>query len=76
MKYTSDQMPNQPHITPIPVPYHCKAQVKADLDRDVRLGIIEPVPPLLPLYCLVLKNGRGPQKDDSTCRTVYLQSTQ
>ena len=30
--------------TPIPVPFHWKAQVKADLDRDVRLGIIEPVP--------------------------------
>ena len=30
--------------TPIPVPHHWKKQVKADLDRDVRLGIIEPVP--------------------------------
>ena len=31
-------------FTPIPVPFHWKQQVKADLDRDVRLGIIEPVP--------------------------------
>ena len=30
--------------TPIPVPFHWKKQVKADLDRDVRLGIIERVP--------------------------------
>ena len=29
---------------PIPVPYHFKAKVKADLDRDVRLGVIEKVP--------------------------------
>ncbi len=30
--------------TPIPVAFHWKKQVKADLDRDVRLGIIENVP--------------------------------
>ena len=30
--------------TPIPVPHHWKQQVKADLDRDVRMGVIEPVP--------------------------------
>ena len=30
--------------TPIPVPFHWKKQVKADLDRDVRLGMIERVP--------------------------------
>ena len=29
---------------PIPVPFHWKRQVKKDLDRDVELGIIEPVP--------------------------------
>ena len=29
---------------PIPVPHHFKARVKADLDRDVRLGVIEKVP--------------------------------
>ena len=35
-----------PHVvhTPIPIPHHWKAQVKADLDRDVAMGIIEPVP--------------------------------
>ncbi len=30
--------------TPIPVAFHWKKEVKADLDRDVRLGIIERVP--------------------------------
>ena len=30
--------------TPVPVPHHWKEQVKADLDRDVRLRIIEKVP--------------------------------
>ena len=30
--------------SPIPVAFHWKKQVKADLDRDVRLGIIERVP--------------------------------
>ena len=29
---------------PIPVPHHYKKMVKADLDRDVRLGVIEKVP--------------------------------
>ena len=29
---------------PIPVPHHYKQAVKADLDRDVRLGVIERVP--------------------------------
>ena len=35
-----------PHTcyTPIPVPFHWKEKVKADLDRDERLGIIERVP--------------------------------
>ena len=28
---------------PIPVPHHCNAKVKADLFRDIKLVIIEPV---------------------------------
>ena len=31
------------HHVPIPVPYHWKKQVKADLDLDVERGIIQPV---------------------------------
>ena len=30
--------------TPIPVPIHWQDEVKAQLDRDVKLGVIEPVP--------------------------------
>ena len=30
--------------TPIPVPTHWRDEVKAGLDRDVALGVIEPVP--------------------------------
>ena len=32
------------HHTPIPVPIHWREEVKAGLDRDVRLGVLEPVP--------------------------------
>ena len=32
------------HHTPIPIPLHWQAEVKAGLDQDVALGVIEPVP--------------------------------
>ena len=32
------------HHMPIPVPLHWQDEDKAGLDRDVRLGVIEPVP--------------------------------
>lgn len=32
------------HHTPVPVPIHWQTDVKAGLDQDVRLGVIEPVP--------------------------------
>ena len=32
------------HHSPIPVPLHWQDDVKADLDRDVKLGVLEPVP--------------------------------
>ena len=38
-----DAVPYAVH-TPIPVPLHWKEQAKADLDRDVANGILEPVP--------------------------------
>jgi hypothetical protein len=60
------------HHCPIPVPHHWKTRVKADLDRDVRLGIIEPVPPGTPtVWCsrMVVV----PKKDGSPRRTVDLQ---
>ncbi len=39
-----DDVAHPAWYTPIPVAFHWKKQVKADLDRDVRLGIIERVP--------------------------------
>ena len=60
------------HHCPIPVPHHWKGKVKADLDRDVRLGIIEPVPPDTPtIWCsrmVVIA-----KKDGSPRRTIDLQ---
>ena len=32
------------HHSPIPVPLHWQDDIKAGLDRDVRLGVLEPVP--------------------------------
>ena len=32
------------HHTPVPVPLHWQDEVKAGLDQDVRLGVLEPVP--------------------------------
>ena len=59
--------------TPIPTPHHWRAQVKADLDRDVALGIIEPVPQNTPTtWCsrmvIVAK------KDGTPRRTVDFQN--
>ena len=44
INFKPDATPKACHI-PIPVPHNWKERVKADLDRDVRLGIIEPVAP-------------------------------
>ena len=42
--FKADGTKPRPVYTPIPVPFHWKKPVKADLDRDVRLGILEKVP--------------------------------
>ena len=58
--------------TPIPVPFHWKYQVKEEIERDVRLGIIEPVPQGSPTkWCsrMVVTS----KKDGSPRRTVDLQ---
>ena len=65
--------PPTAHHTPIPVPVHWQNEVKASLDRDTDLGVIEPVPIGTPVtYChrMVIcakKNGK-PR------RTVDMQS--
>ena len=61
------------HHSPIPVPIHWQDQVKAGLDQDVRLGVIEPVPVGTPVtWChrmvVVAKKTGKPR------RTVDLQA--
>ena len=58
--------------TPIPVPLHWTEEVKARLDQDVRLGVIEPVPVGEPVgWChrMVI----CPKKDGKPRRTVDFQ---
>ena len=59
--------------TPIPVPVHWKDEVKAQLDRDVQLGVIEPVPWGEPTtWCSRMVT--VPKEDGSPRRTVDLQA--
>ena len=58
--------------TPIPVPIHWQEEVKAGLDQDVRLGVIEPVPVGTPVtWChrMVV----CPKKSGKPRRTVDFQ---
>ena len=58
--------------TPIPVPVHWQDDVKAGLDQDVRLGVIEPVPIGTPVtWCH--KMVVCPKKSGKPRRTVDLQ---
>ena len=43
IQVSDDVVPAVVH-TPIAVPLHWQEKIKADLDRDVALGVIEPVP--------------------------------
>lgn len=61
------------HHTPIPIPVYWKKSVKDGLDRDVRLGVIEPVPVGTPVtWChrMVV----CPKKSGEPRRTVDLQA--
>jgi len=58
--------------TPIPIPIHWQDDVKAGLDQDVRLGVIEPVPigtPVTWCHRMVV----CPKKSGKPRRTVDLQ---
>ena len=79
----SDSPPLQLHVNPdtkpvavhkpVPVPIHWQAQVKAGLDQDVRLGVLEPVPIGEPVtWCSRMVV--CPKKDGTPRRTVDLQS--
>lgn len=60
------------HHKPVPVPIHWQQQVKSDLDRDVNLGVIEPVPigePVTWCHRMVV----CAKKDGKPRRTVDLQ---
>ena len=60
------------HHKPIPVPIHWQKDVKAGLDQDCRLGVIEEVPPNTPVtWChrMVI----SPKKSGKPRRTVDLQ---
>ena len=52
------------HHTPVPVPIHWQERVNADIERDVALGVLEPVPigePVTWCHCMVVcakKNGQ------------------
>ena len=64
----------KPHAvhTPIPIPYHWEDAVKEDIDRDIRLGILEKVPEGTPVeWCarMVVQ----PKKNGKPRRTVDLQ---
>ena len=58
--------------SPIPVPLHWEKRVKQDLDRDVALGVIEPVPLNTPVtWCARMVV--VPKHDGTPRRTVDLQ---
>ena len=66
-----DAKPYATHV-PIPIPLHWKKEVKANIDEDVRLGIIEPVPTGEPvLWCSPMIVTR--KHDGRPRRTVDLQ---
>ena len=58
--------------SPIPIPYHWKAEVKASLDRDVERGIIAPVPVGTPVDWCTTMVVRA-KKDGKPRRTIDLQ---
>ncbi len=71
INFKPDAIPFAVHC-PIPVPHHWKTAVKADLDHDVALSIIEPVPQGTPtIWCSRMVV--APKKDGSPRRTVDLQ---
>lgn len=69
--FKPDATPHAVH-TPIPVPHHWKEKVKADIDRDIRLGIIEPIPQgtITPWCARMVVT---PKKNGEPRRTVDLQ---
>lgn len=70
--FLNDHHPIAVH-KPIPIPHHWKDAVKAQLDADVALGIIEPVPAGTPTtWCSRMIT--VPKKDGTPRRTIDLQN--
>ena len=69
--FEENATPYAVHV-PIPIPRHWKERVKEEIDRDVRLGIIEPVPQGTPVeWCARMVV--TPKKDGAPRRTIDLQ---
>ena len=71
IRFKPGTTPHAVHV-PIPIPYHWKLATKNGLDRDVKLGVIEPVPQGTPtVWCSrMVVTGKS---DGSPRRTVDLQ---
>ena len=70
--FQPDAKPKAFSCLAIPVSHHCKLKVKSDIDRDVRLGIIKPLPLGTPtIWCS--KMVVVPKKDATPHCTVDLQ---
>ena len=69
--FKDEYTPHAMHV-PLPIPHHWKAAVKKDIDRDVRLGIIEPVPQGTP-STWIARMVVTPKKNGKPRRTVDLQ---
>ena len=57
---TANAVPHVRH-SPIPISKHWEADVKAQLDEDERMGIIEKIPAGEPTVHMVCANGRRPE---------------
>ena len=69
--FKADVTPYAVHTT-IPIPHHWKERVKADIDRDTRLGIIEPIPQgIITPWCVRMVV--TPKKNGDPRRMVDLQ---
>ena len=68
-----DTKPVANHV-PIPVPWHWHDQVKSELDRDIRLGILAPVPWGTPVLWLSRMLIQLKPVNGKPCRVVDLQN--
>ncbi len=71
--HIDESVPHKPARTPAMVPIHDQEQIKAQLDEDVALGVIEPVPyGQVPKYCHRMVITR--KADGTPRRTIDMSS--